>query len=151
MSEDALIRLENLRKLNQTAKELESVVGGRYTYWRDMLQGTKSFGEKIARKIEEKYGMQRGQLDTVDGVSHGTVLQQPNESPLPKATPTHAHLAQTLADLSGYLERLDIDDREDAMAMITVLAKKPERHSKVASAIEGMAADAFAKGRKKAA
>lgn len=64
MAEDALIRLENLRGMKLSAKELESAVGGRYTYWRDLLAGNKSFGEKIARKIEEKLGLARGSLDT---------------------------------------------------------------------------------------
>ena len=67
MSEDALIRLENLKRLGKSAKELEQSVGGRYTYWRDLLLGNKSFGEKAARKIEAKLGLVRGQLDAAHG------------------------------------------------------------------------------------
>lgn len=63
MADDALIRLENLRATNLTARELSTRVGGRVTYWHDMLAGNKSFGEKIARKIEEALGMARGDLD----------------------------------------------------------------------------------------
>lgn len=63
MADDALIRLENLRQLRLSASELSARVGGRYTYWRDLLGGKKSFGEKIARKIEDKLGLPRGSLD----------------------------------------------------------------------------------------
>jgi hypothetical protein len=65
MNEDALIRLSNLKALGLTAKLLEQQVGGRYTYWRDLLAGQKSFGEKIARKIEEAMEYPRGYLDQV--------------------------------------------------------------------------------------
>ena len=34
-----------------------------------MLAGKKSFGEKIARKIEDRLGLPRGSLDVVDGAS----------------------------------------------------------------------------------
>lgn len=65
MNDDALIRLSNLKALGLTAKLLEAQVGGRYTYWRDLLAGQKSFGEKIARKIEEALAYPRGYLDQV--------------------------------------------------------------------------------------
>ena len=63
MNEDSLIRVENLRRLGKTPAELAQLVGGRYTYWHDMLAGTKSFGEKAARKIEAATGLPRGWLD----------------------------------------------------------------------------------------
>lgn len=65
MNDDALIRLSNLKSLGLTPKLLEQQVGGRYTYWRDLLAGQKSFGEKIARKIEEAMNYPRGYLDQV--------------------------------------------------------------------------------------
>ncbi len=65
MSDEALIRLANLRSLKQTPVQLSERVGNRYTYWRDLLAGKKSFGEKIARKIEEKLELPRGWLDEV--------------------------------------------------------------------------------------
>jgi hypothetical protein len=71
VSEDKLIRLENLRRLCKDRslgpRELEEAVGGRYTYWRDLLAGEKSFGEKAARKIEESLKLPRNWLD---GGSH---------------------------------------------------------------------------------
>jgi hypothetical protein len=65
MSEDALIRLSNLKALGYGPSELVKNVGSSYQYWRDLLAGNKSFGEKAARNIEEKLGLSRGQLDLV--------------------------------------------------------------------------------------
>lgn len=67
MSDDALIRLINLKSTGVTAKQLEAKKIGRYTYCRDLLTGRKSFGEKAARKIEEAMGWPRGCLDTDGG------------------------------------------------------------------------------------
>ena len=39
---------------------------GRYTYWRDMLNGSKPFGERAARRFEDALGLSRGYLDVVD-------------------------------------------------------------------------------------
>lgn len=79
MSDDALIRVENLRKTGKTAAELASTVGSSYQYWRDMLDGKKSFGEKVARKIEAKLGLPRGWLDAINnGVPPMT--QAPSQS-----------------------------------------------------------------------
>ena len=64
MSDDALIRRENLKRLGKTPGDLAAAVGGRYSYWRDLLEDPKkSFGEKIARKIEEKLDLPRLWLD----------------------------------------------------------------------------------------
>lgn len=74
MSDDALIRLQNLRQLGLTATELSERMGTRYTYWRDMLAGQKSFGEKAARNLEERLGLMRGCLDSPDGCE-GVVIR----------------------------------------------------------------------------
>ena len=78
VSDDALIRLTNLRALKLTPQELSSRVGSRYTYWRDLLLGKKSFGEKVARKIEAALGLPRYGLD-----ESGAVLKvaPPSEAP----------------------------------------------------------------------
>lgn len=68
MSEDALIRLANLRALDRAPADLAREVGNSYQYWRDLLAGKKSFGEKAARNIEEKLGLTRGALDVPNGV-----------------------------------------------------------------------------------
>jgi hypothetical protein len=58
-------RLQNLRALRKQPNELSKAIGGRESYWSDMLNGRKSFGEKIARKIEEGLGLPSGALDQV--------------------------------------------------------------------------------------
>jgi len=69
MSEDALIRLENLKRLKIDAATLSLRVGGRNTYWHDMLAGKKSFGEKVARKIESALDLPRLTLDSPSGTA----------------------------------------------------------------------------------
>ena len=69
MNENKLIRVENLNKLGLTAVELSDRVGGRVTYWHGMLTGTRPFGEKAARKIEEKLDLPRGAMDEYKGVT----------------------------------------------------------------------------------
>ncbi len=66
MSDDALIRRENLKSLGHGPKELVLLVGNSYAYWHDLFNGRKSFGEKAARRIEEKLGLPRGSLDDVE-------------------------------------------------------------------------------------
>ena len=63
MSDNALIRLENLKALKLSAAELNLRVDGAKSYWHGMLAGDRPFGEKIARKIEEKLELPRGWLD----------------------------------------------------------------------------------------
>lgn len=89
MSEDALIRLKNLKNLRLSPAELSAKVGGRNSYWNDMLSGNKSFGEKAARKIEEKLSLPRGSLDLVEGA---TAL--PAASDQPRISPEALLLAQ---------------------------------------------------------
>lgn len=78
MSEDALIRLANLKALGLSAGVLSSNVGSSYQYWRDLLAGQKSFGEKAARNIEEKLGLPRGCLDRSDGCGSPGVDESSN-------------------------------------------------------------------------
>lgn len=77
MSEDALIRRNNLKALGLTPTDLVARVGKSYQYWRDLMNTEKSFGEKTARNIEEKLGLQRGQLDMVilDEAHGATVIE----------------------------------------------------------------------------
>jgi hypothetical protein len=67
MSDDALIRLKNLQALGHNPADLSRLIGKSYQYWRDLLAGNKSFGEKAARNIEEKLGLLRGCLDASEG------------------------------------------------------------------------------------
>lgn len=65
MNEDALIRRLNLRNLGYGPAELSRRCGRVPSYWGDLLRDDKkSFGEKIARQLEEKLGLPRAWLDT---------------------------------------------------------------------------------------
>lgn len=64
---DQTRRLERLRSLNKSAKDLAAYGIGGYTYWRDMLAGKKSFGEKKARELEEAIPLPPGWFDQEDG------------------------------------------------------------------------------------
>jgi len=86
MSDDALIRLARLKKLGYSPAELALELGTTAQYWRDLLAGKKSFGEKIARRVEEKLGLQRYYLDLRD-----------DDAPPPKRAPKMSDLAFALA------------------------------------------------------
>lgn len=69
VSDERLIRLENLRRVMNARSlkyaDLTQQLGSRYTFWRDLFElPTKSFGEKLARKIESGLGLPRTWLDT---------------------------------------------------------------------------------------
>ncbi|MBV6321948.1 hypothetical protein [Duganella violaceipulchra] len=49
------------------------------------LRGDGSFGEKVARRLEEKYKMGAGYLDTPDGVEYVRPVEPPRESPASRA------------------------------------------------------------------
>lgn len=63
MSDDRLIRLENLRTFGLGPTELKKKFGRSVSYWSDMLRGQKSFGEDLARAIEESAGLPRYWMD----------------------------------------------------------------------------------------
>ena len=116
MNDEALIRLANLKALGLTATLLSEKVGGRYTYWRDLLAGEKSFGEKAARKIEEAMGYPRGFLDAVED-------RQSTEWPF---------LQVTLKQLQGlpteYIQALE-KHALDLLSLAKTPIQKPLKHA----------------------
>lgn len=92
MSDDALIRRENLRALNISATDLVKSVGSSYQYWRDLMAGKKSFGEKAARRIEEGVGLPRGSLDVpgIKPLEKLTEVPPPVDEPVLPAPPQGA-------------------------------------------------------------
>lgn len=126
MSDDALIRLENLLALNISATDLVKSVGSSYQYWRDLMAGKKSFGEKAARRIEEGMGLPRGSLD-VPGINP---LEKMPEAP---SAPTDINVNRRappdavalLTNLCEMLTGLDPDRSEMIADMLGRLAKKP--------------------------
>lgn len=92
MSDEALIRRENLRRLGRSPRELQALVGHSYSYWRDLMQSpSKSFGEKTARKIEEALGLPRNWLDEPGGVV-------PTGTPASQAAPVVAIMGAPALD-----------------------------------------------------
>lgn len=94
-SDDTLIRRQNLRKLmairQWAVADLNGNLGwGRYTYWRDLLENPdKSFGEKVARKIEEAAkDVPRGWLDMDHSASDQPIsVQAPRSGNAPPPVP----------------------------------------------------------------
>lgn len=123
MSDDALIRLQNLRATKLTPTELVRRVGSTSSYWSDMLKGNKSFGEKTARKIEAGLGMPRGSLD------------ESHTSAVPKEVTTQAEIsapAMELAVLFDMIPASDVISRAQAhsdaqKAILAVLRALPEK------------------------
>ena len=70
MAEDAGLRLENFKRYwgdhwSPSAASLR--LGKSQSFWSDLWRGHKSFGEKLAREIEDKLGLMRMSLDDPDG------------------------------------------------------------------------------------
>lgn len=84
MSDDQLIRHDNFKRkcgeANLTARILADrfkdgeVFKGGYSYWQGLLNGSRPFGEKVARRIEDELGWKRYSLDEAPGqMSEGYV------------------------------------------------------------------------------
>lgn len=118
MNDDALIRLSNLKALNLTPKDLSERVGNRVSYWSDLLRGQKSFGEKLARKIEEQLSIPRGSLDTADA-----------DEPIPSPSigrPDAERLAEALILLTKALQKADKNSRIALAPLLASMANDPE-------------------------
>lgn len=117
MSDDSLIRLANLRALSKTPAQLSERVGGRYTYWRDMLKGEKSFGEKVARKIEEAYGLPRGYMDNPHERGKVMTAAEPaaryGVPTAQDATPTGMRLSKRATILAMMFDELESEEEQD--------------------------------------
>lgn len=71
MAEDSKVRLENFRtewKARElTPVEAKRLYGRSVSFWSDLLHGRKSFGEKLARSLEDQLGLPRMWLDKPRG------------------------------------------------------------------------------------
>ena len=71
MADDSGIRLKNFKRLwdahGWSPALLRQKCRNRTSYWSDLRAGKKSFGETIARKIEDGMGLIRLSLDDPDG------------------------------------------------------------------------------------
>lgn len=130
MSEDASIRRENLNRLKIGARELSERVGGRYTYWRDLLTDPKkSFGEKAARKIEEKLELPRGSLDvpsaseTPQEIDPTWPLPNISRARLTGLTPNDRALLEGY--MLSFLLRLEAGGKDDGPLLIIPAPESP--------------------------
>lgn len=152
MSDDALIRRENLKALNRSATELSALLGSRYTYWRDLLNGSKSFGERAARRIEEGLGLPRGALDKPNkGKNHGNpglplsetstnVDDDGAKGVIPIAMPySPTNLSATILLLGSLLGALDHRSRKMIGLLLTDLAESPDDAQDVAAKASALA------------
>jgi hypothetical protein len=72
VADDAEIRRVNFRKLwgdPFSPSEAKVRLWGSAAQWSDLYHGRKSFGEKLARKIEDRLGLPRLSLDDPGGPS----------------------------------------------------------------------------------
>ena len=70
MADDAAIRLANFKAYwgdSWSPSAAARLLWGTPSLWSDLYNGRKSFGEKIARQIEEKLGLTRLSLDDPAG------------------------------------------------------------------------------------
>lgn len=79
--------------------DLKARLGRSASFWSDLLHGRKSFGEKLARDIEQKMGLPRNTLDLVQ----------------------HGH-PRSFAELNGFegqlvtlFRQLDADEQHEAL------------------------------------
>lgn len=76
MADDAEIRRENFRLLMGkpfSPSEAASRLWGTPQLWSDVFHGRKAFGEKLARRIEDKLLLARMSLDDPGGVKTATL------------------------------------------------------------------------------
>jgi hypothetical protein len=107
MADDAAIRLKNFKdlyaKTGFSPTEVARELGNRPQFWSDLMNGRKSFGEKLARGIEEKKSLVRLSLDDPQGAK---------QMPLSN-------------DLLAHLAGLPADQREDAESLLRIHLKLP--------------------------
>jgi hypothetical protein len=129
MNDQKLVRLNNLQRLCQERsigpRDLVTSVGSTYSYWRDLLAGDRSFGEKISRRIEDALSLPRGWLDGVVPTKHGAVEADP---PRGEITPEDA-VAALAAHLAGVPERT----RKVALSILQGLVESPHDAPEIAA------------------
>lgn len=92
MAVDAAIRLENLRTIWRARGLSPTIAAERYgrrvSFWSDLLNGRKAFGEKLARSIEEQLGLTPLTLDQAPLKSR---VQEPQPTYVGRGLPEVAH------------------------------------------------------------
>jgi len=127
MSDLKSIRIANLGRLCKARgwgpSELAAHAGRRRSsYWSDLLRGANSFGEKVARSIEEELQLPRGWLDDGDDI--------------PKMPPTGVVLLRRfdLEAAAGAGRYIDAMIRVESVKVSIDIASRVQRHAGVALA-----------------
>lgn len=79
MADDAAIRMTNFNRMWPADRfgpaDLSRMLGNRPSFWSDLRAGRKSFGEKLARQIEDAGELVRGSLDDPQGAKRMAIEQ----------------------------------------------------------------------------
>jgi hypothetical protein len=152
VSEDKLIRLENLKRVQTerglTIGDLADRLGTVYSFARDLLAGKKPFGEKLARKVEEKLLLPRQWLDQV-GAPIPPEVTDGNGGP--PADDLVYLLSQLLHDLADLPEHQRLEGANAAIGAVsevkTGTTAKAEQMRKSAASAAGASAPKTARPR----
>lgn len=107
MSDDRLIRLQNLKAMNLGPTDLKRRFGRSVSYWSDMLNNRKSFGEDVARDIEERAALPRYWMDTPHDISETkAALSTPTQAPNAE-TQQPAGAGRLVQELLTFMRELD--------------------------------------------
>lgn len=143
MNDEASIRRENLRNLGLTAQELSTRVGSGYSYWRGLMTDPKrTFGEKVARRIEEALGLPRGALDLVRADGDELMDRAPAAASAPPMVDSELDAAVDV--LIAHVSALPIDMREAAAVNLAGMARSggaPHWRSLIIQALQSPATD----------
>lgn len=104
MSDERLIRRTNLKLVcdqrQLKAQDLSTRYFGSTTYWYGLLNGSKHFGEKAARKIEAEMGLPDRWLD----VPHTTPEARDMASAAPRSAPAAGPATPSIPDVDDGFE-----------------------------------------------
>lgn len=134
MSDEAAIRRANLKALCKqrgwSIKALaERLTWARYSYWRDLLENSsKSFGEKVARRIEETLDLGRGWLDEPNAVQtrRHPKAREPIPSPPPDFRDRHEVSESDWALLQDVKTAATQDELDAIRARADMIKRKVE-------------------------
>ena len=98
MADDAEIRRANFKRLwpeKFSPSQAAAALWGTPQQWSDVYYGRKSFGEKLARSIEEKMQLVRLSLDDPEGPKSSALSHEVLEA-LAKASPDQRAMVESL-------------------------------------------------------
>lgn len=155
MNDNTLIRRANMHALGLSPSELAEKLGSTRQYWADLIRenSKKSFGESVARRIEEGLGLRRGCLDdtdlsgrlamegkrTVDAADTKVNSGTPQQLIPTTAVFTPVNLSSTILLLGSMLARMDARSRRMMGVLLADLADAPDDASDVADKAAGIA------------